>query len=109
MFTQKSFKYSRIRYAYNLRENFNMTNLPTTYKKFFWDCDFGSLCMEAHKMFILKRLLAYGDLNAIKFLVNQYTQKEVKDYVTANGNNSLSRNNLYFWQKLVKHNELWTR
>lgn len=86
-----------------------MTNLPTTYKKFFWDCDFGGLFMEEHKMFILKRLLAYGDLNAIKFLLNQYTQKEVMDYLTANGNNSLSRNNLYFWQKLVKHNELWTR
>jgi len=86
-----------------------MTNLPITYKKFFWDCNFSDLSMEDHKMFILKRLLAYGDLRSIKFLVNQYTQKEVSDYIITKGNNTLSRNNLFFWQKLVKHNELWTR
>lgn len=86
-----------------------MNNLPTSYKKYFWDCNFNELNLDEHKTFILNRLLTFGDIEGIKFIIDKFPQKEVKDYITGQGNNSLSRNNLLFWQKLVKHNELWKR
>ena len=84
-----------------------MNKLPITYKKYFWDCDFNRLDLNTHKEFIVKRLLNYGDLKAIKYVLCEIPQKYVSDLIKTNGQNILSRTNYLFWQKLIKHDELW--
>ena len=86
-----------------------MNNIPKSYKKYFWDCNFNDLNLAEHKIFILNRFLSFGDIEGIKFITNNYSQKEVRRYITTKGAKALSHNNLFFWQKLVKHEELWRR
>lgn len=84
-----------------------MNNLPTPFKKYFWDCDFTLLDKDKHKEFILKRLLTFGDLEVIRYILMQDLQLEILDFLNKKGQDTLSRTNYLFWQKLVKHNELW--
>ena len=84
-----------------------MISLPSTYKKYFWDCDFNQLDLNLHKEFILKRLLNFGDLEAIKFVLTKFSHHYVSNMIKQKGEKVLSRTNLLFWQKLIKHNELW--
>ena len=86
-----------------------MNNLPITYKKYFWDCNFNELNFFSHKSFILNRLLTLGDIEGINFIMTKYSQKEVRAYIMEKGNKALSRSNLFFWQKLVNYDELWKR
>ena len=84
-----------------------MNKLPSTYKKYFWDCDFELLDLNVHREFILKRLLNFGDLEAIKFILTEFSHRYVENIVKQKGQKILSRTNFLFWQKLTKHTEIW--
>ncbi len=86
-----------------------MEKLPTTYKKYFWDCDFNKLNLSDHKEYVLSRLLAFGNLSAMHYIFNNFAKKEVTRYISVKGAVSLSRTNYLFWEKLLKHDELWKK
>ncbi len=86
-----------------------MNKLPIQYKKYFWDCDFNNLDLIIHKEYILNRLLSFGDLSAIHFIFNNFSKNEIFEYLKIKGAKTLSRTNFLFWQKLVKHDELWQK
>ncbi len=85
-----------------------MNKLPIEFKKYFWDCDFRKLNFKEHRNFILSRLLIYGDIGTIKFVLDQVSRNEIKNYLNVKGNNALNKLNIKFWNKLVLYNELWT-
>ncbi|MCP5061088.1 MAG: hypothetical protein GY936_01310 [Ignavibacteriae bacterium] len=85
-----------------------MNKLPIEFKKYFWDCDFRKLNFIEHRNFILSRLLIYGDIGTIKFVLDHVSRNEIKNYLNVKGNNALNKLNVKFWNKLVLYNELWT-
>ena len=87
---------------------FDMNKLPNEFKKYFWDCDFQKLDFVEHRNFIFSRLLFYGDISTIKFILDQVSKNEVENYLDKKGKNTLNKLNIKFWNKLTSHNELWT-
>lgn len=46
------------------------TKLPKRTSKYFWDCDFKSLNWEQYSFFIAERILNFGDVDSVKWLVD---------------------------------------
>ena len=61
--------------------------MPEKFKKYFWDTDFQKLDIKKNKRYIISRLYCYGDLQAIKWLKNTYSDEDIKD--TAKNSRSL--------------------
>ena len=53
--------------------------MPTELKKYFWDTEFEKLDLEKNKRYIISRLYCYGDLKAIKWIKQTYTNKDIKE------------------------------
>ena len=60
--------------------------MPVEFKKYFWDTDFEKLDLKRNRRFIITRLYCYGDLKAIRWVKNTYTEDEIKD-VAVNSRN----------------------
>ena len=57
----------------------NLEVMPIEFKKYFWDTDFDKLDLKENRRYIIARLYCYGDLKAIRWLKNTYTDDEIKD------------------------------
>ena len=53
--------------------------MPIGLKKYFWDTNFEKLDKEKNKIYIISRLYCYGDLKVIKWIKDNYTNKEIED------------------------------
>ena len=53
--------------------------MPEELKKYFWDTKFEELDKEKNKIYIISRLYCYGDLKAIKWIKENYTDKDIED------------------------------
>ena len=53
--------------------------MPNDLKEYFWDTEFEKLDKNKNKRYIISRLYFYGDLKAIKWIHNNYSQEEIED------------------------------
>lgn len=53
--------------------------MPKEFKKYFWDTEFEQLDKEKNKRYIISRLYCYGDLKTIKWVKENYTNKDIED------------------------------
>ncbi len=53
--------------------------LPAKLKPLFWSCQFESLNPERHRRTIVKRVLNYGDLEDLRWLVDFYGKKRLAE------------------------------
>lgn len=53
--------------------------LPEHFKKFFWDTTFEKLDLIKNANYIVPRLLAFGDFEAFKFVLRNYSYEELKN------------------------------
>jgi len=56
-----------------------MNRLPKFLKEYFWDVKFEAIDMNKWRIFILKRILEYGDDEAVDWLHKNFKQSEIKD------------------------------
>jgi hypothetical protein len=59
---------------------------PLAFQKCFWDVAFDELSFEKYPGFITERLLNYGDLNAIKWLLSYTNIQYIKSVIENNRN-----------------------
>ncbi len=85
-----------------------MPKLTPNLLKYFWDCDKSKLDLDLHKGYILSRLMQFGDIDAIKWVLKNLEREYVIDYLSRKGKNSLDRRSYSFWKKLSSYNDLWT-
>ena len=70
-------------------------NLPQDIRKYFWDCDFNKLSWEDYSFFITERILNFGNMDDIKWLLGITDRDFIKKVVTESRNlNKKTRN---FW------------
>ncbi len=84
-----------------------MTELTPNLLKYFWDCDKSKLDFELHKSYILSRLMQYGDIEAIKWILNNYEREYVVNYLEKKGKSTLDRKSFLFWEKISRYDDLW--
>ncbi|MEK7376037.1 MAG: hypothetical protein AABZ57_02555 [Candidatus Margulisiibacteriota bacterium] len=80
-----------------------MKKLPGFLKKYFWDVDYKKMNINNRKIFILKRMLEYGDEKAVEWMRKNFRKSEIR-YVLCNfrGYSSKSAN---FWSIMLGVNK----
>jgi len=82
-----------------LYESEHKSHMPDELRRFFWDVAFEELTIEKHSRLIAERILNYGDMNAIKWLLTWAEQDFIKTIVDNSRNlNAKSKN---FWKIML--------
>lgn len=55
-----------------------MSKLPSYLKKYFWDVKFEDLDSEKKPIYIIERVLEFGDLQAAQWLLKQFNHELIK-------------------------------
>lgn len=61
-------------------------NLPEEFRKYFWDCEFNELSIEKYPKFIAERVLNFGDINSVKFLLSKIDIEFIKMIISTSRN-----------------------
>lgn len=70
-----------------------MKPLPLFLKRYFWDVEFSKLDKKDYPVFIIERVLEYGDEKAASWLFKQFKKSELKEVlVKKQGLSPLSAN-----------------
>ena len=73
--------------------------LPSSMKKYFWDCDFSELNYEKYPVFVTERLLNFGDQGAVDWLLERINKKQLKQLV--NTSRKLDKKTKNYWQIML--------
>ena len=53
--------------------------MPEELKKYFWDKEFEKLDIQKNKRYIISRLYCYGDLKALRWIRENYSDEDIED------------------------------
>ena len=81
--------------------------IPPAFRKFFWDADFAKLKFPEHENYVLGKLMAYGDLAAIHWIIRAFDRGLVSRYLEKKGTYALDRKSYLFWEKVLRMEDLW--
>ena len=56
-----------------------MKNLPGFLEKYFWDVEFEKIDFDNRKIYIIKRILEYGDEKAVRWMRRSFKEGEIKN------------------------------
>jgi hypothetical protein len=73
--------------------------LPEELQKYFWDVAFDELTIEKYPRFIAERILNYGNLNGIKWLLSWADKNFIRAIVDNSRNLNAKTKN--FWQIML--------
>lgn len=77
----------------------NQPNLPTRFRKYFWDVVFEDLSWEKNPLFISERILNYGNEQDIRWLLDNINKALLKSVIKNSRNlNAKTRN---YWQIML--------
>jgi hypothetical protein len=67
----------------------------TFIKRLFWDVDKDAVDIRAHRSYIIKRIMDYGNSEDVKWMLRAYSPEEIIEVVKKS--RGLSRKSAYFW------------
>ena len=70
--------------------------LPREFKKYFWDVDFSKISSHPFSKFVLERIMNFGDLKALKWMLTVVPKKAIKEVVAKSRELELKTRN--FWR-----------
>jgi hypothetical protein len=83
--------------------------VPEELKSLFWDVDFEQLESQRDVDFILPRVLEFGRLQDIDWLVREYGTERIHEFLRDRGHPELSPRTLAFWRSyFAAKAEQWT-
>jgi hypothetical protein len=59
-----------------------MKKLPAFLKKYFWDVDFKKIDLDNRRIYVLNRILEYGDEDAVRWMWENFKKPEIKYALT---------------------------
>ena len=77
-----------------------MRRLPELLKEYFWDVEFEKIDLHKQKVFILKRLLEYGNEKAVAWMWRNFKKAEIKDALS--NYRGYSQKSANFWAVILK-------
>lgn len=75
---------------------FKVMKPPYFLKKYFWDVNFDSLDSKRDQLYIITRLLEYGDIEAIRWLIKTVKPGKIKEIILQS--RQLSPKTVNFWK-----------
>jgi len=76
-----------------------MTKLPNFLKKYFQDVEFKNIDLEKRRVFILKRILEYGNEQAVFWMLQNFKRLEIKNVLC--NFRGFSQKSANFWALLL--------
>ena len=76
-----------------------MKKLPGFLEKYFWEVNFEKIDLEKRRVYVLKRILEYGDEKAVSWMWKNFTESEIKNVLYNYRDLSLKSAN--FWAVIV--------
>ena len=73
--------------------------LPPVLKKYFWEVEFKKINLANRKVYILQRILEYGDEDAVAWMWNNFKKREIKNTLVNYRGYSLKTAN--FWALIL--------
>uniref|UniRef100_A0A7C4X8N8 DUF6922 domain-containing protein n=1 Tax=candidate division WOR-3 bacterium TaxID=2052148 RepID=A0A7C4X8N8_UNCW3 len=98
-----------------------MKRIPDFLKKYFWEIDSKDLDLQEYRIYVVRRILEYGDVKAVAWLLKNFKKSELKDVlINCRG---ISRKSANYWaivlglpkekvrclnrSSLKKQNQIW--
>ena len=75
-------------------------NLPSGFKKYFWDCNFEELSLESYPFFITERILQYGNTESIEWLLDVIHIDFLKSVI--NSSRVLDKKTKNYWEHILQ-------
>jgi len=72
-----------------------MERIPPNIKRLFWDADKESVDVRVHHFYIIKRIMDYGNVEGVRWMMQNYTSEEIIEVVRKS--RGISRKSAYFW------------
>jgi len=76
------------------------TKLPEFFKKYFWDCDFENISLQEYSVFIIERILNFGNSDAIRWLMSNVDEESIRKIVRSSRN--LNKKTKNYWEIMFK-------
>ena len=76
-------------------------DLPDDLRALFWDYDAEHLSWESSRHIIVLRLLEKGGMHAVRWLRQQMTDEEIREFIVRRRGRGISPRRLRFWSLLV--------
>ncbi len=73
--------------------------IPGKFRKYFWDCDFRSITIKEHLFFITERILNFGNMESLQWLLRHTDQESIRDVIKKSRN--LSAKTKFFWVTIL--------
>lgn len=73
--------------------------LPPHLRKYFWDTDFDKIDLERSRVYVLKRILEYGDEQAVRWMWDHFGPNEIRTALSKY--RGFSRKTANFWALIV--------
>jgi hypothetical protein len=77
--------------------------LPETLKKYFWDCNFKEMNMEKYAFFIAERILRFGDMASLSWLIAETDRELLREVVEKSRN--LDKKTRNYWEIMLYDDE----
>ena len=74
-------------------------SLPEHLRPLFWDTDFDQLRVEGHERYVIARVLEYGDVPAVRWLMNRFSKEQIAE--TLRRTRRLSPKSAHFWASIL--------
>ena len=76
-----------------------MESLPLCLKQYFWDVEFEKIDTERSAVFIMKRIMEYGNEEAVIWMKKHYTKKAMREILRRY--RGLSKKSICFWSLIL--------
>ena|SRR3990167_7670806 len=80
-----------------------MKRLPKFLKQYFWDVDFAKIDLTKSKIYVLKRILEYGDRYAVVWMWKNFKDSDMKAALSTY--RGFSQKSANFWAFILKMNK----
>jgi len=72
-----------------------MKGIPDFLKKYFWEIDPKDLDLQEYRIYVVRRILEYGDVKAVAWLLKNFKKSEIKNVLI--NYRGLSRKSANYW------------
>ncbi|MDP8274812.1 MAG: hypothetical protein RAO92_00265 [Candidatus Euphemobacter frigidus] len=76
-----------------------MKSLPKFLEKYFWDVEFEKIEFQKRRVFVLRRILEYGDEKAVAWMGKNFKRSEIKNVLS--NFRGYSQKSANFWTLLL--------
>lgn len=79
--------------------NSTETSLPEHLRPLFWDTDFDQLRVEGHERYVIERVLEYGDVPAVRWIMRRFSPEQIAEVLRRT--RRLSPKSAHFWASIL--------